>query len=560
MNLIFGVLLGAVAYWYGVPEIPAMIGGTAPGGPAWTENIPIGGKVRQFGRDGQPYEHLRFEDLMREVIFNGGQQNLSMLIRTPDGRDVWYDVQPSTRLKKITKRASLGVAPLRGLEVIARTPIASYLDPTTDVPLADHDKIIAVDGQKLAAGYELTELLARHSSSPLKLTVERKEESKDAAGKKVETTKEVQIVLQPRAMRDLGLIMKVGPVVAVRKGSPAAEAGFQVGDVIEMVDGQPVGDPLSLGQRLVPASEPAKSVEFTISRSAASGKPTQKTLTVTPELPRQYTGDMAAGGPAAIESVGVAFEVTAVVAAVVPGSPAAKAGLAAGDTLTVAQFIAANDAAREREQKVLGDKNAFDPITLDNLTKNWNAVFFRLQDSLPDTRLKLTWTRGGKTQSGELQSVTSDSFFDETRGVALYPEREKHLAKNWSEALFLGYRETVERLKEVLRVLSGLLTGSISATNLSGPIGIIGAAGSFANEGIPMLLIFLTMLSANLAVLNLLPIPALDGGHLLFLAAEWVRGKPVDEKLQMKLTIAGVLCLLSLMVFATAMDFSRFFS
>jgi regulator of sigma E protease len=66
------------------------------------------------------------------------------------------------------------------------------------------------------------------------------------------------------------------------------------------------------------------------------------------------------------------------------------------------------------------------------------------------------------------------------------------------------------------------------------------------------------MLSANLAVLNFLPIPALDGGHMLFLAAEGIRGKPVDERLQIRLTIAGVICLLSLMVFATAMDIGRF--
>ena len=70
---------------------------------------------------------------------------------------------------------------------------------------------------------------------------------------------------------------------------------------------------------------------------------------------------------------------------------------------------------------------------------------------------------------------------------------------------------------------------------------------------------FLTMLSANLAVLNFLPIPALDGGHMLFLSAEAVRGKPVDEKLQIRLTVAGVICLLSLMIFATAMDVHRWF-
>jgi regulator of sigma E protease len=124
--------------------------------------------------------------------------------------------------------------------------------------------------------------------------------------------------------------------------------------------------------------------------------------------------------------------------------------------------------------------------------------------------------------------------------------------------LQLGFRETVEQVKQVVLILHSLFTGRVSATNLSGPAGIIYHATSFASEGPSKLLIFLTMLSANLAVLNFLPIPALDGGHMLFLAAEGIRGKPVDERLQIRLTIAGVICLLSLMVFATAMDIGRF--
>jgi len=60
-------------------------------------------------------------------------------------------------------------------------------------------------------------------------------------------------------------------------------------------------------------------------------------------------------------------------------------------------------------------------------------------------------------------------------------------------------------------------------------------------------------------VLNFLPIPALDGGHMVFLLAEGVRGKPVDERTQVALTLAGVACLLGLMIFVFALDFDRFF-
>jgi len=82
---------------------------------------------------------------------------------------------------------------------------------------------------------------------------------------------------------------------------------------------------------------------------------------------------------------------------------------------------------------------------------------------------------------------------------------------------------------------------------VGGPGMIAVEATDAASKGISPLLMFLTMLSANLAIINFLPIPALDGGHMMFLTAEAIRGKPVDEALQMKLTMVGVLGLLCLM-------------
>jgi regulator of sigma E protease len=181
-----------------------------------------------------------------------------------------------------------------------------------------------------------------------------------------------------------------------------------------------------------------------------------------------------------------------------------------------------------------------------------------MQMAPPGAQVKLTWVREGKSETAAMDLRDSQTHFDETRGLVLYGRTEIHQAADLGAAFRLGFREATERVKEVVLILHSLITGHVSATNLSGPAGIIYAAGNFASEGFSSLLIFLTILSANLAVLNFLPIPALDGGHMLFLAAEGVRGKPVDERLQIRLTIAGVICLLSLMVFATAMDIGRF--
>jgi regulator of sigma E protease len=99
-----------------------------------------------------------------------------------------------------------------------------------------------------------------------------------------------------------------------------------------------------------------------------------------------------------------------------------------------------------------------------------------------------------------------------------------------------------------------LVTGKVPIQFLGGPVRIVQAASSQAAEGVPAFLLFLTLLSANLAVINFLPIPALDGGHMMFLAAEAVRGKPVDENWQIRLTMAGVLGLLCLMAFVIIND------
>jgi regulator of sigma E protease len=419
--------------------------------------------------------------------------------------------------------------------------------------------VVAIAGKRLEADHHVNELLVQHPSGPLTISIQRTEKPAAGAspGSAPAQPQELEIVVEERPMRILGLVMQIGPVVSVRAGSPAAEAGFLPGDLIESIDGQPVGDPLSLGQRLMPQAGSTEPIEFTVLRTDGKGKQTSKVLPVTPILPQQLN-DSFTLGTAAIESVGISYRVLPTVAGVQPGSPAATAGLQKGDVIQQAKFIPASDKSRQREAAATGARSPFGPIVLDDGIYTWTSVFTRMQMALPDTKVQLTYERGGKTATAEMLPVNSTTFFDESRGLFFYAQKTTHRAANFSDALSLGVRETKDRLSEVLRVLGGLVTGRIPVSSLSGPIGIMYAAGTFANEGVPKTLIFLTLLSANLAVLNFLPIPALDGGHMLFLAAEWIRGKPVDERLQIRLTIAGILALLSLMVFASAMDIGRF--
>ncbi|MDA8563476.1 site-2 protease family protein, partial [Mariniblastus sp.] len=105
-----------------------------------------------------------------------------------------------------------------------------------------------------------------------------------------------------------------------------------------------------------------------------------------------------------------------------------------------------------------------------------------------------------------------------------------------------------------------LISGKISPKNLGGPGTIAVVATSEASEGTSRLLLFLTFLSANLAVVNFLPIPVLDGGHMLFLAYEGIFRRPVNENTQALLTYAGLAMILALMIFVVCLDASRIYN
>ncbi|KKK80755.1 hypothetical protein LCGC14_2820330, partial [marine sediment metagenome] len=127
-------------------------------------------------------------------------------------------------------------------------------------------------------------------------------------------------------------------------------------------------------------------------------------------------------------------------------------------------------------------------------------------------------------------------------------------ADSLGQAVALGGRETLDMLLMVYRFLQRL-GGQVSLFALGGPLTIASAAGSAASEGPAALLLFLTMLSANLAVINFLPIPLLDGGHMVLLSWEGIRGKPADERVQLVLTYIGLFFILGLMVWVLSLDF-----
>jgi regulator of sigma E protease len=122
------------------------------------------------------------------------------------------------------------------------------------------------------------------------------------------------------------------------------------------------------------------------------------------------------------------------------------------------------------------------------------------------------------------------------------------------ESLSGGVQQTIRIIDGSLSGIWHMVTGAISTCNISGPIGIAETSGAMASQGAQNFIFFIAVLSTAVGLLNLFPIPALDGGHLVFYAYEAVAGKPPSDKALRVLMGVGITLILSLMLFSLTND------
>jgi len=150
-------------------------------------------------------------------------------------------------------------------------------------------------------------------------------------------------------------------------------------------------------------------------------------------------------------------------------------------------------------------------------------------------------------------------------GAAVYiPEDlQKNMMVEYSlspiAAIPAAFETTYQYSVATLKMMGKMLVGKASVENLSGPISIAQYAGQSANMGLVPFIKFLALVSVSLGVMNLLPIPVLDGGHLFFFALEGIKGRPVSEKIQMFFQKIGIALLMAVMILAMLLDVQRFF-
>ena len=317
-------------------------------------------------------------------------------------------------------------------------------------------------------------------------------------------------------------------VTDIAPGSPAAAAGIENRDLFLRVDGEEVRTWQDTIFRLVEHIGES-GVPVTVQKDLGAGAERTVSLNLSGwVLDRQNLKPLS--------SIGITpyvGDVTDKVAFVAQGSGAELAGIRTGDRL----------------------------LSLNGKPyKDWNSFTSEVRSMAPGSYADAGIERDGKKM--DLKVLIRDRQ-DEGKtvgyfGVAPAIDRNDSLLINAKygplESVGMSFYKTGEVLKFTWVTLGKLISGSIPVNNISGPIAVARGAGETANMGIVYFLSFLGIISVNLGIVNLIPLPVLDGGHLLFYAIEAVFRRPVPEKVQRYLMSFGVAVLVLLTVFTVFND------
>lgn len=329
---------------------------------------------------------------------------------------------------------------------------------------------------------------------------------------------------------DAGLRPVVG---AVEPGSVAAEAGFQRGDEV---------------QRIADRSTPTwESAVFALMAEALDGED----LTVLvrdasgAEQHRWIEGERLAKlpeDPNIFDRLGLSPErprLPPVIGELTPGEPAEQAGLKLGDRVLAVDGKPVED-WRDWVETVRARPG--EPMRVD-LDRGGE----RTEVTVTPRALEVDGTEIGRIGAGvEVREDLMDAYRVEVRYGPL-------------DALGHALGKTFDMSQLMVRVIGRMLVGQASVENLSGPITIAETAGRTASYGLDYFVKFLAVVSISLGVLNLMPIPILDGGHLLYFLIEWVKGSPLSEQAQLQGQKVGMVLLAALMTLAFYVDLSRLF-
>ena len=394
----------------------------------------------------------------------------------------------------------------------------------------------------------------------------------------------VNLYVPPAFHVTFGMRMKMGKVAGLRENSPAVHAGLQKGDeLIKVVLTDEQGKVLQRWEELDPERLPdqlareaaetpgKKKVVLTVRRGPSEENHMAKDITLEPaEWEDRWDNDdevpITASSPLAIPQLGLAYRILSTIVEVQKGLPAADARLEKDgspaplrkeDTLKELRIKVLSEFSKEPEwgkwkslESTRGGDKQFDC---------WAQAFYFLPlNDFHEVQVRVN-RPGEEMKDAIVLTAREDRDWPlVSRGLRFLPDYKLQKADSFGEALVMGGRETRDMLGIMYMQLRSLATGRVSVKQAGGPIAILSQGFFYAHSGDWELLSFLAMISLNLAVVNFLPIPILDGGHMVFLIYEKLRGRPPTEKVRAVATYIGLAMIGFLMIFVFYQDFQNY--
>lgn len=511
MNVIFAIVVFPIAFSAGVPMDSTVVGSVRNGSPAWVAGLRPGDEILEINDS----KVLGFSDVRINIATSDADEGVNMKVLR-GGETTHVSLMPE--YNEASGLMTAGILP--ALQPLQFADGAAALDAGISVD----DEIVAIEGipstQLIGLGSGSFPHLFSDSNKSLSFLIRRAETG-------VEET--VIVPSFRKAAEDddrpmIGVSICRRLIAAVADNSPAATLGLKTNDKIVSINGTSTPSLLDIRREVLAASN-GRSLRIVVERE---NSPQPIALP-----PYDATNGGALALLASIEIARNGLELR-----IAENMPAAAAGLLTGDQLVALGSTGFN----------AGDEGAF-------------GEFVTLIGEAGEEAVELTVLRGNEELTFTVQPAPNRAYVNGTL-TELAPLRvlSKRVEVPFPASIGAGFSQAVYQTKNILMNIKSIFSGRVAAKNLGGIIAIAQVSYTFAEQGLAKILFFLAILSLNLAVLNILPIPILDGGHLVFLAVEKIKGGPVSDKILVLANWVGLIMILALMVFVTFNDIKRIVS
>jgi regulator of sigma E protease len=531
MARLFGVRVLKLSIGFGRPLLRFLRGGTEYA----VGIVPLGGYVRLYG-EGDAFSPAADTDTPDSFGARPAWQRLCIIFAGPLA-NVCFAAFVFTQLA--TAEAGAPTATIG-------TVFAGQ--PAGDADLRVGDQVIAVDGDDVRTWDEFNQRVVHAPGRELRVTIERP----TAPG---EPPRLLQKVLTPRAHvrtdafggRETVGLVGVAPyftlpqVGVVDGNAPAYKAGLRTFDVVTSIHGRPVRTASDLGPLVSPRGGGMLVVTYLRPVDASLGFLPLSTLQ--PRTATIVPANVNGPGQAPHYDAGVR-SADSFVHTVEPETPAAAIGLGRGDQVTQL------DGQPMSSWEIL--TQALDEHPLDEHTIAWRSG--------DGTQHHARFTLERRSRLDEYQAESTYYVFGAEAARALVPVPSLPPGRNWIVAAGRGVARAASVTATLVRVLGLTVIGRLPATSIGGPILVFEVAGVAAQHGVHHFLAVAALISLNLGLLNLLPVPLLDGGQAALVLLEAVRRRPVSARARERATVIGLVLLAALMLLALRNDLARHLS